>query len=197
MDTQELMKTRRSTRRFLPERVAREKLEAVVEAGRYAPSGGNSQTTHLIVIEDKAVLDTLAKLVKEEFSGMEVTPGMYASMANAVRASKGERYVFNFDAPALIVAANKLDYGNAMADCACVLENMLLMANALDLGACWINQLRWLNENPVLIEYLRTLGLGEDERVFGSMALGVPDTPDRLPVRTPLPRTGNPVTWVG
>jgi len=66
----------------------------------------------------------------------------------------------------------------------------------LDLGSVWINQLRWLNENPVLVEYLKSLGMAEDERVYGALALGYADTADGLPVRTPLPRTGNPVTVI-
>ena len=104
--------------------------------------------------------------------------------------------MFHYHAPALIIAANKKDYGNNMADTACALENMMLMANALDLGSCWINQLRWLNEDPALLAYERELGLAEDERVYGAVAVGFADTPDGLPERTPLPRTGNRVEYI-
>lgn len=61
-------------------------------------------------------------------------------------------YVFHYNPAVLIITANKKDYGNNMVDCACALENMMLMANALDLGSVWINQLRWLNENSVILE---------------------------------------------
>ena len=37
------------------------------------------------------------------------------------------------------------------ADCSCALENMMLEANELELGR-WINQLRWLDENPRINE---------------------------------------------
>ena len=196
MDALELIKTRRSTRSYKPEAVPEESLEQIIDAGRHAPSGGNNQTTHFIVIENKEVLDTLAALVKEEFSKMEVTPGMYASMAGAIRASKGERYVFHYNAPVLIVTANQIDYGNNIADCACALENMMIMANALDLGSCWINQLRWLNENPVITAYLHTLGLGERERIYGALSVGFAATENGQPNRTPLERKGNPITRI-
>ncbi len=196
MDALELIKTRRSTRKFAAKPVEEEKLSAVIEAGRYAPSGGNSQTTRLIVVRDRAVMAKLAAAVKEQFSAMEVTPGMYRSMASAIRASKGDRYVFHYDAPVLIITANKQSYSNNIADCACVLENMMIMANALDLGSCWINQLKWLRDNEAVLDVLRPLGLEDDERVYGALALGYADTPDGLPNRTPLPRTGNPVTMV-
>lgn len=196
MEAFELIKTRRSTRKFQERAVEKELLETIVEAGRYAPSGGNSQTTHFFVITDKAVLTELAALVKNEFSKMEETPGMYRSMVNSIRASKGESYIFHYNAPVLIVTANKKDYGNNIADCACALENMMLMANALDLGSCWINQLKWLNESDAVNAVFRKFGMAGDERIYGAVSIGYAATEDGLPSRTPLARTGNTVTVI-
>ena len=196
MDYLAWIRSRRSTRKYQTRPVEDEKLTQVIEAGRYAPSGGNNQTTHFIVIRNPEVLDRLARLAEQAFARMEETPDMYRSMRNCVRASKKGGYVFHYHAPVLIVTANQKNYGNNMVDCACALENMMLMANALDLGSCWINQLRWLNEDPEILAVLRELGLTEDERVYGSLALGYADREDGLPDRRPLPRTGNPVTYV-
>lgn len=196
MDILEFIKSRRSTRKFRQAPIEREKLEQVLEAGRYAPSGGNCQSTHFIVVEDQEILGELAELVQQEFAAMEETPGMYKSIVNSIRSSKKGVYVFHYNAPALIIAANQKDYGNNIADCSCALENMMLMANALDLGSCWINQLKWLNENPVLLPYLQKLGLKENERVYGALAVGYADTETGLPIREPLRRTGNEVTFV-
>lgn len=192
----DFIKSRRSTRKFKDEMVPEEMLHQVVEAGRYAPSGGNSQSTHFIVIMNKQVLDRLADLVREEFAGMEIRENTYKSLVNSINASKKGNYVFHYHCPVLIVTANRKEYGNNIADCACALENMMLMANALDLGSVWINQLRWLNENPVILDAMKELGLGDDERVYGALALGYADTQDGLPVRAPLDRTGNTVTYI-
>lgn len=194
MDALEAIQTRRSTRRFAQKPVEDALLDTVLQCGRLAPSGGNNQSTHFLVITSPEVRDTLAKLVSQQFAAMEESPNLYRSLLHSIRASKTGNYVFHFNAPVLIVTANRIGYGNAMADCACALENMMVAASALDLGACWINQLRWLNEDPVLLEYLRSLGLKEDERVFGALALGWPL--EGSPLRTPLPRTGNPVTYI-
>ncbi|MCR5753614.1 MAG: nitroreductase family protein [Acetatifactor sp.] len=196
MDMLEWIKSRRSTRKFKDMPVEKELLEQVIEAGRFAPSGGNNQTTHFLVIQDKEVLDDLAGLVKQEFAAMEETPGLYQSLVNSIRLSKTGNYIFHYNAPVLIVVANQKDYGNNIADCSCALENMMLMANAHDLGSCWINQLKWLNENPVLLKYMRELGLHGEERVYGALALGYPDTKDGLPQRNPLARVGNEVTYI-
>ena len=189
----ELIRTRRSTRAYSQKPVENELLEQILEAGRYAPSGGNSQTTHFIVIENREVLSKLAELAAQEFSKMEVTPGMYRSMANSINRSKAGGYVFHYNAPVLILTANQADYSNNIADCSCALENMMIMANALDLGTCWINQLKWLNENEVITEYLKNLGLEENERVYAALAVGYPQA--EL-TRTPLARTGNKVTKI-
>ena len=197
MDALTLIKTRHSTRKFLQKPVEKEKLEQVIEAGRFAPSGGNNQTTHFIVIQDAAVLEELARIARDEFAKMEVTEATYASLATAIKSSKKGTYVFHYRAPVLVLTANKIGYGNNMADCSCAVENMMLMANALDLGSCWINQVNWLNDNPAMVAYLKTIGLQDGEAVYVSMALGYPDSADGLPLRRVVPRKGNPVTYVG
>lgn len=192
----EFIKSRRSTRIFQDKKVERELIEMVVEAGRFAPSGGNSQSTHFIVITNEQIKKEIAELVQQQFAAMELSEGMYRSLVHSITASKKGNYVFHFNAPVLIVVANQKDYGNNMADCACALENMMLQANALDLGSCWVNQLKWLNENPVILEYLRGLGLKENERVYGGVVVGYPNSKDGLPERNPLVRRGNEVTYV-
>ena len=192
----ELIKSRRSTRKYQTKNIPEEQLNQVIEAGRYAPSGGNCQSTHFIVVKNREVLIELANLVQQEFSKMEIIPGLYKSIVNSINLSKSGNYVFHYNAPVLIITANQKDYGNNIADCACALENMMLMANALDLGSCWINQLKWLNENPVILEYMKKLGMDDTERVYGALVLGYPDTADGLPEREPLKRIGNKVTVV-
>ncbi|MBR6405961.1 MAG: nitroreductase [Lachnospiraceae bacterium] len=196
MDAYELITTRRSTRKFREEPVPDELLQKVLEAGRHAPSGGNNQTTHLLVIRNREILAELAAKAEQEFAKMKITPDTYKSLAGSIRASKKGGYIFHYHAPVLILTANKKSYSNNIADCACVLENMMLMANALDLGSVWINQMKWLNGSELINEVLFRIGMKEDERVYGGLALGFADTEDGLPVRTPLPRTGNPVTFV-
>ena len=194
--TLEFFQSRRSTRKYKTEAVPEEKLYQIVEAGRFAPSGGNCQSTHFIVIKNKEILTELAELVQQEFAKMEITPGLYKSIVNSINLSKSGNYVFHYNAPVMIVTANQKDYGNNIADCSCALENMMLMTNALDLGSCWINQLKWLNENAVILEYMKKLGMDDTERVYGALAVGYPDTADGLPERKPLQRTGNKVTVV-
>jgi nitroreductase len=195
MDALQTMMTRRSTRRFKQRMPDDADLRTIIEAGRRAPSGGNSRTTRFIVIRERAVLTKLSDLARAAFARMAVTPETYVSLAASIKASKRGDYVFHYNAPVLVVTANKTGYGNALADCACAAENMMLAANALDLGSCYINQLRWLAEELRLRAVLTELGMAADEQVFASVALGFADTADGLPVRTLPPDKGNPVIW--
>lgn len=193
MEAIEAILTRRSTRRYKDDMPDKEIINRIIEAGRFAPSGGNNQTTHFIVFTDSGILSEIAGLVKEEFSKMEAGPDTYASLRNSINASKKGNYIFHYGAPVFIVVANRKGYGNAMADSACALENMMIAANALDLGSCWINQLHWLDENEQVRTFMKRYGLGDDETITGGLILGYAES--GLPDRTPLERKGNQVTW--
>jgi nitroreductase len=196
MNTLEAIKTRRSTRKFKARAVEMEKLQQIVEAGRFGPTGGNAQGNHFFVISNATVLMMLKDMVQTAFAKMELRDDLYKSLKNSIMLSQKGNYSFSYNAPVLIVVANKKDYGNNMADVACAVENMMLAANELDLGSCYINQLKWLNEEPSIRGYLGTLGLKDDERVYASVASGYADTESGLPNRNVTERTGNEVLFV-
>ncbi len=196
MEAFEAILTRRSTRAYRPDPVEPDKLDRILDAARQAPSGGNNQTNHFLVIRNSAVIRKLVQMTETAFARKEITDDMYASLKHAILASKKGGYVFCYDAPLLIVVANRQNYGNNMADVACAIENMMVAANALDLGSCWINQLRWLNEEPEIVSYLQELGMKEDERVYGAVIIGHPATESGLPNRNRMQLKGNEVTWI-
>lgn len=196
MNVIEAIKTRRSTRKFKARAVEMEKLQQIVEAGRFGPTGGNAQGNHFFVITNATALMMLKDMVQTAFAKMELRDDLYKSLKNSIMLSQKGNYSFSYNAPVLIVVANKKDYGNNMADVACAVENMMLAANELDLGSCYINQLKWLNEDPSIRGYLGTLGLKDDERVYASVAIGYADTESGLPNRTEAPRIGNEVVFV-
>lgn len=88
MDAMEAILTRRSTRRLKPDLPPRELIQQVIEAGRAAPSGSNSQSTHMLVITRPNVLSELAALVQRAFAAMEVEPDDYVSLRHSVSAAK-------------------------------------------------------------------------------------------------------------
>ena len=123
---------------------------------------------------------------------MEVTENMYKALKVAILKSQKGNYDFCFNAPTLIIATNLRDYNNAMADFAVALENMMLAATSLNIGSCWINQLKWLADNEVIKSYGKTLDIQENELICDGLSLGYPDQAGLKP----LERKGNRVTMV-
>ena len=196
MDALQAILTRRSTRNYRPDPVESDKLDRILDAARQAPSGGNSQANHFLVIRNPEVIRRLTAMTETAFAKMELREDTYASLKHAIAASKKGGYIFCYNAPVLIAVANRIDYSNNLADCACAIENMMIAANALDLGSCWINQLRWLNEDTNLVAYLRSLGMKDDERIYGAVIIGYPATEDGLPKRDLMRQKGNEVTYI-
>jgi nitroreductase len=115
MNTLEAIHTRRSIRKYLNQPVPAELIQKLLAAGMQAPSARNQQPWHFVVIDDKAILAEIPKF-----------------MPNAAMAG---------EAPlAILVCADlslELSEGYWMVDCAASVENMLLAAHDLGLGAVW------------------------------------------------------------
>lgn len=183
----DIIKKRRSIRKYKPEQITDEQLKMILEAARFAPSGSNNQSSHFVAVQSAVILDELRTIVRGEFAKMDENGEVYGSIKTSIKLSKKGTYNFMYNPPTLIIAANRRGYGNAMADCSLALGNMMLTATDLGLGTCWINQLKWLNSNQRVIEYLKKLGISDEEIVCGSLAVGYPDQSD-LP---PIVRMGN------
>lgn len=186
----EIILKRRSIRKYKSEQIDDGLLETIIEAGRYAPSGGNNQTCHFIVIQNKELLVKLTALVQERLAAMEIEPTMYDGLIRVINLCKKGGYDFIYGAPTLVVVANRRGYTNAMADSAVAIENMLLASTSLGIGSCWINHLKWLTDDEKLLEVMHGFGLEQTEMICGAVSLGYPDQS----FTGPLKRTGNAIT---
>ncbi len=167
----EAIYNRRSTRSYMEKQVEREKLDQVLDAAIWAPSGSNSQTWLFTAIQNKEVLHKINDLVKEGFKEW-IPDDDYPAKSRSKINSQKENYNFYYEAPSLIIASNKKSYTNAIADCVLGLENIFLAAESLGLGSCYINQLHWLSEDQGIRTYLEELGIPKDHMICGAAALG-------------------------
>lgn len=148
--------TRRSVREFKTEQIKDEELKLILEAGIYAPSGMNKQSWQFTVVQNKEKIELLAKVVRE---------------------SLGRDAGYNFYAPpTLIMLSNEKDNTNGLADCACALENIFLMANSLGIGSCWINQLKTICDEKEVREVLTSFDIPENHIVWGMASVGYPNS---------------------
>ncbi len=131
----EVIKSRRSIRRYLPEQLKDAELAAILEAGAYAPSAHNDQSWHFTVVRNKDLIDRMSAMAKEL---MAVQEGEW------VRAmGRNELFHVFYHAPAVIVVSMRKDAMSPLVDCSAAIENMLLAAESLDIGSCWIGLARY------------------------------------------------------
>lgn len=148
------MRTRRSIRKFLPDAVADEDIAAVVEAASWAPSGTNQQNWDFIAVRCAAERERLARAVTD------TVQSLLARIPSARARAEFERYsaYYTFFAAAPVVIAvvqkpydslarrimERFDLPSAAQSTASVqgpaaaVQNLLLMAHARGLGACWM-----------------------------------------------------------
>lgn len=115
MDALETIRTRRSIRKFKNKKVADELIREILNAGMSAPSAGNEQPWHFIVVKDRSILDEVPK---------------YSPYAGMVKEA---------DFAILVCGDTKLEKyrGFWIQDCSAAVQNILLAAHALGLGAVW------------------------------------------------------------
>lgn len=152
-----LLKTRRSVRKYRPEPVEKERLDAVLEAGTYAPSGMNKQTATIVAVENpedrRAVQELNCK----------------------ARGGTGDPY---YGAPAiLLVLGDPRNSNTWVEDGSCVLSAMMQAAHALGVSTCWIHGEREMFRLPEGKALLRKWGLSEELEGVGSLAVGYGDGP--------------------
>ncbi len=123
MDVFECISDRRSIRKFLDVPVEWEKIGAIINAGMLAPSSGNIQNWRFIVVRDEAKKERISEAsLKQSWISSAPVVIVVCSEMKKIRqfyGVRGERLY-------------------AVQNCAAAVQNMLLAAHSLGLGACWV-----------------------------------------------------------
>lgn len=157
-DFLEFIKSRRSIKKFKPNQISPEKLDAIMEAALYASSGENKQTWHFSVIQNPEVISKMNADVKSTI----INGSSFASLSDEflprLKAVAGkEAFSFFYNAPTVIWVSGADNSIYAKSDIALASENLMLAAHAVGLGSCWINAAVPLFEGDKAAEYLEKL----------------------------------------
>lgn len=167
------IKNRRSIRKYLPEQINDEEVEKILEAAIYAPTGHNDQPWHFTVIQNKELIDEMNVKCKEAMATLPID--WIAKMG------KSENLHIFYDAPTVIVVSGKKEATSPFADCCAAIQNMLLAAESIDIGSCWIGLARFFYENP---ENLKKLNIPEGYEPHYSVSFGYKNSsPNKAPKR--------------
>lgn len=129
-ETLKVIKERRSVRLYKSEQVKLEELKEVVEAGIYAPSGNNKQPWHFSIVQNKGLIDEMNIKIKEDLKNND--------NEDSKKLGNNEKFHVFYNAPTVIIVSGDESVYTSNMDCSAATENILLAAQSINLGTCWI-----------------------------------------------------------
>ena len=154
MDAFEIIKDRRSVKKYTDKPVPRELIEKVCRAGTWAATGMGRQSPIILAVTNKEVRDKLSE-INAEVMGAKNAPFYGAPVV-------------------LVVLANKA-MPTAIYDGSLVMGNMMIEAESLGLGSCWIHRAKEEFETEYGKRLLKELGIEGEYEGIGNLILGYGD----------------------
>lgn len=154
-ETIKTLLNRRSIRKFKPEQIKAEELNAVLEAGKYAPSGANQQSALFIAVQNKEAIIKISKM-NADVMGREGADPYYG-------------------APTVILVLADKSKVTPIEDGSIAIGNMCNAAYSLGLGSCWVHRTKQMFETEEGKTLLKEWGVEGDYIGVGSCILGYPD----------------------
>lgn len=148
MEFSDVIKNRYSCKKFSSEQIGKDKLDAILEAGRVAPTAKNLQEQHIYVVQSESGLETIDKLMPCRYNAPTVL--IVAYNKNNVFIYPGEKR------------------NSGIEDATIVATHLMLAAYNEGVDSCWINFF-----NPD--ELAKAFNLPEDEEILMLLDLGVAD----------------------
>ena len=192
------IKFRRSVRKFENKDVEQEKIEMIIDAGRFTQTATNSQDVRYIVVkEDKLKLrqmvleglknvgENIMKSTNPQLVKMQPYARSWIRMYNESLENPNMKDRIFYGAPVVILVVSKTNINGALAS-----TNMELMTNALGLGAFYSGFLvRASQANPRMKEFLN---LAQGEEIVTAHVIGYPE----MTYKRTVPRKDASVEWI-
>ena len=152
MDTLKLLEERRSCRSYREEQITDEELDTVLQAGLWAPTARGTQDVIMIAVQDPGLVKKLSEM-----------------NARVMNSSSDPFY----GAPTVIIVLSKRGK-NDMVDGSGALNYLMLAAEEIGLGSCWINRAKEVFDTEEGKALLRSWGVEGDYVGVGNCILGYP-----------------------
>lgn len=146
------LKERRSVRSFKEEQIDENLLDAVLEAGTYAPTGMNRQSPLMVVVQNKDTLETLRRMNAAILGNPDADPF--------------------YGAPTVIIVFADKNVRTYREDGSLVIGNLCNAAHAVGLGSCWIHRAREEFESEEGKALMKEWGIDECYEGIGHCILG-------------------------
>jgi nitroreductase len=196
-EVEKVILERRSVRKYKDEQVPENLVRRVLEAGRFAPSAGNSQPWKFIVIRDRIIIEEMERDCQRLcrlfrfFLDWRTSPlgyrlpWLYSQIAIRVMhnelhpipmgaiflIAEGKLSLFHGAPTVILLLEDRRGVGKPEVDIGCCGQNMVLAAHSLGLGTCWIGLIKVLTFLP---KWKRRLGVEFPYRLCECISLGYP-----------------------
>jgi coenzyme F420-0:L-glutamate ligase/coenzyme F420-1:gamma-L-glutamate ligase len=188
----DLIKRRRSIRKFSPRQIDIAVVREVLEAAQWAPSAHNAQPWRFIILIDASLKRDLAEAMAAAWRADMTKDGVAVEVRENMAKASVERFAC---APVLVVACltmkdmakyadelrQRCERDLAVQSLGAAVQNMLLVAHAKGLGACWFSTPSFCKETV-----RKVLKMPKDVEPQALIALGYPAEKPRAPSRKPL-----------
>ena len=175
-DLLELMKTRRSVRKYKPDMIPQDVLNRIIIAGTYSATGRNLQSPIIIAVTNKEMRDKISEM-NRKIGGWD------------------EGFDPFYGAPCVAVVLVDKTIPTCVEDGSLVMGNMLNAAESVGLSACWIHRAKEMFETAEGQALLKKWGVpnAENLRGVGNCILGYAAERGK---KAPAPRKENYVVLV-
>ena len=159
-ETIQTLKSRHSTKQYCDRPVPDDLLDAILEAGLYAPSGSNNQKVVAVAVRDKQTRDQISR------------------MNAAIMGSDKDPF---YGAPCVIVVLSDPERNTWVEDGSLVMGNMMNAAADLGVASCWIHRAKEEFESEEGKQILKDLGIEGEYEGIGHLILGYAAEPAKEP----------------
>ena len=131
----ELMKYRRSIRKYQERQIARGDLETIIEAGLYAPNAGGGQRAFICALHNRELCERVGRMNLAKFDRSRLA-GSYVSSEQPSAIDDPSIKSGFYGAPTVCAVFGPKNFLYSSADAFCCAENMVLAATALGISSC-------------------------------------------------------------
>ncbi len=161
MELLELMKYRRSIRKYQDRQIPKTDLEKIIEAGTYAPNAGGGQRSMVVGIHNAALAEKIGKMNLARFDRSKLA-GSYVSREQPSTIDDPTIKNGFYDAPSVCIVFAQKNFLYSIPDAFCCAENMVLMATELGISSCIVARGEETFDNEIGAAMLQDWGVPEN-----------------------------------
>lgn len=176
---------RRAIRRFDENQLEDSALQDILQAGLYAPTAGGRQEVIFVVCQTKEINERLGKIKRANSNPCMATATSYVSKEQPSIADDPNLKNAFYGAPTVITMFAPKNFLFSAEDCAIAAENMMLAADSLGIGSCYIGQGWTAFADPYGQEILKKWEIPVDTYAVLQLLLGYPRKGDSHPAPKP------------